>query len=108
MDRSMDIYVFAGIVTAEMVKQGKYINMKEKIKQSTGKTWLNTMVKKRSGKRKEYNKAQNYHSKRAQEAPSPARYLQVIGVGVCISSTHGQPARRTKYPNGEKERKTHN
>jgi len=66
------------------------------------------MVKKRSGKRKEYNKAQNYHSKRAQEAPSPARYLQVIGVGVCISSTHGQPARRTKYPNGEKERKTHN
>lgn len=38
MDRSMDIYVFAGIVTAEMVKQGKYINVKEKIKQSTGKT----------------------------------------------------------------------
>lgn len=38
MDRSMDIYVFAGIVTAEMVKQGKYINVKEEIKQSTGKT----------------------------------------------------------------------
>lgn len=59
-------------------------------------------------KEKEHNKAQNDHSKWAEDAPSPAGYLQVIGVGVRISSKYGQPARRTKYPNGKKERKTHN
>lgn len=32
MDRPRDIDVFAGTVTAEMVKQGRYINVKGKIK----------------------------------------------------------------------------
>lgn len=51
MDRSMDIYVFAGIVTAEMVKRKIYKCERENKTQSTGKTWLNTMAKKKKKKK---------------------------------------------------------